>query len=32
MTDRKADKIKTSEVPILANSGPSIESIYQDFI
>ena len=32
MTDRKADKFKTSGVPILANSGPSMEKVYQDFI
>ena len=32
MTDRKAEKFKTSGVPILANSGPSMEKVYQDFI
>ena len=32
MTDRKADKFKTSGVPILANSGSSMEKVYQNFI
>ena len=32
MTDRKAEKFKTSGVPILANSGPSMEKVYQNFI
>ena len=32
MTDRSANKFKTSGVPILANSGPSMEKVYQDFV
>ena len=32
MSEGKADKFKTSSVPILANSGPSMEKVYQDFI
>ena len=32
MTDRKADKFKTSGVPILANSGQAMEKLYQSFI
>ena len=32
MTNHKANKFKTSGVPILASSGPSMEKVFRDFI
>lgn len=32
MTDRKSEKIKTDEAPLLASSVPVVTSLYQDFI